>query len=86
MTNGLLLPAMWDRLGSMGLKYIIISFDSLSKEIYEKQRGCSFEKALAGIDAAVKMMEKYSTNAFYSKFLSHCSAHRRYTARRRTPE
>lgn len=60
MTNGLLLPAMWDRLGSMGLKYIIISFDSLSKEIYEKQRGCSFEKALAGIDAAVKMMEKYS--------------------------
>lgn len=59
MTNGLLLPKMWDRLGAMGLKYVIISFDSLIKEVYEKQRGCSFEKALEGIDAAVKMKEKY---------------------------
>lgn len=60
MTNGLLLPAMWDRLGAMGLKYVIISFDSLRKEVYEKQRGCSFEKALEGIEAAVKMKEKYA--------------------------
>lgn len=59
MTNGLLLPAMWDKLGAMGLKYVIISFDSMIKEVYEKQRGCSFEKALEGIEAAVKMMEKY---------------------------
>lgn len=59
MTNGLLLPKMWDHLGAMGLKYVIISFDSLIKEVYEKQRGCSFEKALEGIEAAVKMKEKY---------------------------
>lgn len=60
LTNGLLLPSMWDTLGAMGLKYVIISFDSMVKEIYEKQRGCSFEKALAGIDAAVKMKKKYA--------------------------
>lgn len=59
MTNGLLLPSMWDRLGAIGLKYVIISFDSLIKEVYEKQRGCSFEKALAGIEAAAAMKEKY---------------------------
>lgn len=59
MTNGLLLPQMWDELGALGLKYVIISFDSLIKEVYEKQRGCSFEKALEGIEAAVKMKEKY---------------------------
>ena len=56
MTNGLLLPSMWDKLGAIGLKYVIISFDSLIKEVYEKQRGCSFEKALEGIEAAVKMI------------------------------
>ncbi len=60
MTNGLLLPLMWDKLGAIGLKYIIISFDSMIKEAYEKQRGCSFEKALAGIEAAVKMKNKYN--------------------------
>lgn len=59
MTNGLLLPEMWDELGALGLKYIIISFDSLIKEVYEKQRGCSFERALEGIRAAVRMREKY---------------------------
>lgn len=59
MTNGLLLSSMWDKLGAIGLKYVIISFDSLIKEVYEKQRGCSFEKALEGIEAAVKMKNKY---------------------------
>ena len=59
MTNGLLLPKMWDDLGAMGLKYVIISFDSLIKEVYEKQRGCSFERALEGIEAAVRMKQKY---------------------------
>lgn len=59
MTNGLLLPEMWRELGELGLKYVIISFDSIIKEVYEKQRGCSFEKALAGIDAAVKMRETF---------------------------
>lgn len=59
MTNGLLLPSMWDKLGALGLKYVIISFDSLIKEVYEKQRGCSFEKAMEGIEAAVRMKNKY---------------------------
>lgn len=59
MTNGTLLPDKWDRLGEMGLRYVIISFDSIHKEVYEKQRGISFEKALAGLDAACAMMKKY---------------------------
>lgn len=59
MTNGTLLPGMWDKLGAMGLKYVIISFDSIHKDIYEKQRGISFAKALSGLDAAVNMMKKY---------------------------
>ena len=59
MTNGLLLPKMWRQLGESGLKYVIISFDSLVKEVYEKQRGCSFEQALAGIDAAVQMQKTF---------------------------
>ncbi len=59
MTNALLLPERWEELGEAGLRYVIISFDSMIKEVYEKQRGASFEKALAGIEAAVKMKEKY---------------------------
>lgn len=60
MTNGLLLPKMWRQLGELGLKYVIISFDSLIKEVYEKQRGCSFEQALAGIEAAAEMMRIFA--------------------------
>lgn len=59
MTNGLLLPNRWKELGESGLKYIIISFDSLDKLNYERQRGASYEKALEGIEAAIKMREKY---------------------------
>lgn len=59
LTNGLLLSETWDKLGAAGLKYVIISFDSLRKEVYEKQRGCNFEKALEGIESAIKMREKY---------------------------
>jgi MoaA/NifB/PqqE/SkfB family radical SAM enzyme len=59
MTNGLLLPKMWDQLGATGLKYVIISFDSIVKEVYEKQRGVNFELALEGLEAALKMKEKY---------------------------
>ena len=59
MTNGLLLPQYWKRLGEVGLKYIIISIDSFDKENYEMQRGASFDKALKGIEAAVKMKEEY---------------------------
>lgn len=70
MTNGLLLPEMWDKLGEAGLRYVIVSFDSLNKEVYEKQRGCSYERALAGIDAAVKMKEKYGAEVHVSAVLT----------------
>ena len=59
MTNGILLPKMWDKLGELGLRYVIISFDSIQPDVYKKQRGISFEKALAGLNAACQMMEKY---------------------------
>lgn len=59
MTNALLLPKKWKELGEAGLRYIIISFDSLNKETYEKQRGASYEAAMEGIKAALKMREEY---------------------------
>lgn len=59
MTNGLLLPQMWEQIGDLGLRYVIISFDSIIKDIYEDQRGCSFERAMNGIEAALKLKEKY---------------------------
>ncbi|MCF2681535.1 radical SAM protein [Faecalicatena contorta] len=59
MTNGLLLPKRWDELGAAGLRYIIMSFDSLDPETYNKQRGADFQDAMAGIDAAVALKEKY---------------------------
>lgn len=59
LTNGLLLEKKWDQLGHAGLRYIIISIDSVDKEIYEKQRGAKFSQAVAGIDAALKMRDKY---------------------------
>ena len=59
LTNGILLPEYWDDLGRCGLKYVIISMDSVDKNTYEKTRGIDFESALAGIEAAIKMREKY---------------------------
>lgn len=59
MTNGLLLPKWWRKLGDSGLKYIIFSVDSLDKKNYEKQRGARYEDAMAGIEAAVHMKENY---------------------------
>lgn len=60
MTNGLLLPQKWDELGKAGLRYIIMSFDSLNPETYNKQRGAKFSEAMAGINAAIAMKEKYA--------------------------
>ncbi|MBQ1331613.1 MAG: radical SAM protein [Lachnospiraceae bacterium] len=65
MTNALLLPDKWEELGEAGLRFIIISFDSMDKEVYEKQRGASFEQALAGIDAACRLREKYGDTEIY---------------------
>lgn len=59
LTNGLLLPQKWDDLGKAGLKYVIISVDSVTPDIYKKQRGVELEDALMGIDAAVAMRKKY---------------------------
>lgn len=59
MTNGLLLPQKWRSLGEAGLRYVIISFDSLDPVTYELQRGVSFDRAMAGIDAACLMMEEF---------------------------
>ncbi len=70
MTNGLLLPQMWEQLGDLGVKYVIISFDSLNEAVYEKQRGASFQKAMEGIEAAVKMQEKYGAEIHVSAVLT----------------
>ena len=59
MTNGLLLPKMWKELAEAGLRYVIISFDSVDPKIYELQRGAKFEMALEGIEAACSMMREY---------------------------
>lgn len=59
LTNGLLLDRYWDVLGEAGLRYIVISVDSVDKKIYEAQRGAKFEQALSGIEAALKLRKKY---------------------------
>lgn len=59
LTNGLLLGKKWDELGKAGLRYCIISFDSIDKGVYEKQRGVDFSAAMRGIEAAMRLREKY---------------------------
>lgn len=59
LTNGLLLDRCWDELGAAGLRYIVISVDSVNREVYERQRGASFELAMKGIEAARKLRDKY---------------------------
>lgn len=59
MTNGVLLENKWNELGKAGLKYIIISVDSLTPEHYEFQRGIKFTAAMKGVEAALLMREKY---------------------------
>lgn len=60
LTNGLLLNKKWDCLGKAGLRYIIISVDSVDRYIYEKQRGADFDLAIAGIQGAIQMREKFN--------------------------
>lgn len=59
LTNGLLLERLWDDLGQVGLRYIIISIDSVNRKIYEKQRGANFDAVMSGIEAALKLRRKY---------------------------
>lgn len=59
LTNGLLLPKKWAEIGEAGLRYLIISIDSLDPDVYERQRGARFEDVIAGIRAAVALRERY---------------------------
>lgn len=59
LTNGLLLDRMWRDLADAGLRYVTISVDSVDQQIYERQRGASFEQAMRGIDAACALREEH---------------------------
>lgn len=59
LTNGLLLDKKWEVLGEAGLRYLVISFDSADRCIYEKQRGADFDLALKGIEAALRLRDRY---------------------------
>lgn len=65
LTNGLLLDRFWDDLGAVGLRYIVISIDSVNRHIYEKQRGASFNMAVTGIEAALKLRKKYGRSEIH---------------------
>lgn len=59
LTNGLLLPRKWESLGAAGLRYLIISIDSLDPNVYRLQRGAEIEQAIRGLRAAQEMRERY---------------------------
>ena len=59
LTNALLLPQKWEALGAAGLRYLIISIDSLNPEVYRLQRGAELEQALRGLRAAQAMRERF---------------------------
>ena len=59
LTNGLTLAESWNELGRSGLNYIILSLDSLDAEMYRRQRGASYEQAWQGVEAALRLRDKY---------------------------
>ena len=59
LTNALLLPKKWEELGEAGLRYLIISIDSLDPETYRLQRGAELAQALQGLRAAQAMRERF---------------------------
>lgn len=61
LTNGLLLPQKWRSLSEAGLRYLIISVDSLDPTVYRLHRGAELSKALRGLDAAIAMRDCDST-------------------------
>ena len=65
LTNGLLLDRLWEDLGAAGLRYIVISVDSVDRQVYEKQRGVSFDMAMAGLEAALKLRRKYGRSEIH---------------------
>lgn len=44
----------------VGLKYIMISFDSLNSDVFKLQRGVSLQKTLDGVNAVLKIREGYA--------------------------
>ena len=59
LTNGFMLPQKWEALGAAGLRYLIISMDSLNPDVYRLQRGAELEWAMRGLRAAQAMRERY---------------------------
>ncbi len=59
MTNGLMLPSQWQRLGEAGARFVIVSIDSLDWNNYQQQRGVRLSRALAGLDAAEQLRDTY---------------------------
>lgn len=60
LTNGSMLKERASTLYESGLRYFIISLDSLDEEEYSAQRGMKIEPVLEGIEAVKKLMEKDS--------------------------
>lgn len=65
LTNGLKLAERWEELGENGLNYIILSLDSLNAELYQRQRGASFRQAWQGVEAAMRLRDKYPPAAMH---------------------
>lgn len=65
LTNGLVLPERWEELGKVGPSYIILSLDSLDADLYHRQRGASFSRAWKGIEAALRLRDKYPPTAMH---------------------
>lgn len=59
MTNALLMPRRWREIGEAGLKYVIISIDSLDAASYESLRGVKLSGALEGLAAAERMRDTF---------------------------
>lgn len=58
LTNGLLLEEKADILYEAGLRYFIVSIDSLNPEHYSLQRGASLAKVMRGIDRLLELKER----------------------------
>ena len=61
LTNGLLLNEFAQSLYDAGLRYFIVSIDSLKKEFYELQRGAMFETLVKGL-AEIKTLKQKDNN------------------------
>ena len=60
LTNGSLLPQRWQEMGESGLRYVIISIDSLKQDVYRVQRGLPLQVGLDALSAAKDMRAAFS--------------------------